>query len=87
MDTPALTAGCTAVVAVLRGQTLTVANAGDSRAVLCRGGVAVAMSEDHKPNNPVEIARIEKAGGHVNDVSTAATCPQLTLFNPYLTSE
>ena len=35
--TPALTAGCTAVVAAVRGATLTVANAGDSRAVLCRG--------------------------------------------------
>ncbi len=68
MDTPALTAGCTAVVAVVRGQSLTVANAGDSRAVLCRDGKAVAMSEDHKPNDPIEIARIEKAGGHVNGV-------------------
>merc|ERR1719253_1601320 len=29
-------AGCTSVVAVLVGDTLTVANAGDSRAVLCR---------------------------------------------------
>ena len=35
--TPALTAGCTAVVAAVRGATVTVANAGDSRAVLCRG--------------------------------------------------
>ena len=32
VNTPALTAGCTAVVAVVRGQSLTVANAGDSRA-------------------------------------------------------
>ena len=30
--------------------------------------MAVAMSEDHKPNNPNEIARITKAGGYVNDV-------------------
>lgn len=30
--------GCTAVTAVLVGQRLLVANVGDSRAVLCRGG-------------------------------------------------
>ena len=42
--------GCTAVVALLLGQRLYVANAGDSRAVLCRGNnEAVALSEDHKP--------------------------------------
>jgi len=42
-------AGCTAVVALAVGTTLYVANAGDSRGVLCRGGEAYALSEDHKP--------------------------------------
>jgi hypothetical protein len=32
-------AGCTAIVALRRRNTLYVANAGDSRAVLCRGGL------------------------------------------------
>ncbi|KAM7533512.1 hypothetical protein Aperf_G00000121167 [Anoplocephala perfoliata] len=44
---------------------LYVANAGDSRAVLCRGGAAVELSEDHKPEDPPERARIQAAGGTV----------------------
>lgn len=44
-----------------------VANAGDSRCVAEVGGTAEAMSLDHKPNNPEEFARINKAGGKVAD--------------------
>jgi serine/threonine protein phosphatase PrpC len=60
-----LQAGCTAVVAVIQGDQLYVANAGDSRCVLGRDGRALEMSEDHKPDMPGEIARIRKAGGYV----------------------
>jgi hypothetical protein len=43
-------AGCTSVVAVIVDRTLVVANAGDSRAVLCRaGGLTEPLSFDHKP--------------------------------------
>ncbi|KAK9292879.1 hypothetical protein L1049_020860 [Liquidambar formosana] len=42
------TMGSTAVVAVVGKEKIVVANCGDSRAVLCRGGVAVALSADHK---------------------------------------
>ena len=60
-------AGCTSVVAVLVGNTVTVANAGDSRAVLCRaGGVTEALSFDHKPLQDRERNRIAAAGGFVN---------------------
>jgi serine/threonine protein phosphatase PrpC len=64
----AIHAGCTAIVAVITGRTLTVANAGDSRAVLCRGGgETYALSYDHKPQQEIEINRINKAGGFVNE--------------------
>ena len=60
-------AGSTCVVAVIRNDTLTVANAGDSRAVLCRRGEAVALSRDHKPQDEAERARIQNAGGFVQE--------------------
>lgn len=62
-------AGCTAIVALLIGDKyLVVANAGDSRGVLCRNGTAVALSEDHKPSQKREITRIKNAGGFVTAV-------------------
>ena len=42
-----------------------VANVGDSRCVLCRSGVALDMSLDHKPDDDKELNRIENAGGKV----------------------
>lgn len=42
------TAGSTAVVAVVGKDEVVVANCGDSRAVLCRGDVALPLSCDHK---------------------------------------
>lgn len=59
--------GTTAIVAVLRARRLFVANAGDSRAVLCRGSQAVELSTDHKPHAHLvdEIRRIEDAGGWI----------------------
>jgi protein phosphatase 1G len=62
---PGYDSGCTAVVALLRDNHLYVANAGDSRCVVCREGKAIDMSEDHKPEDESERKRIEKAGGRV----------------------
>ncbi|XP_020673676.2 protein phosphatase 2C 51-like isoform X2 [Dendrobium catenatum] len=59
------TVGSTAVVAVVGRRRIVVANCGDSRAVLSRGGVAVALSDDHKPNRPDEMKRVEAAGGRI----------------------
>lgn len=58
-------AGSTAVVALLLPEYIIVANCGDSRAVLSRGGTAIPLSQDHKPDRRDERARIEAAGGRV----------------------
>jgi len=43
--------GSTALVAVVSGDKLTVANVGDSRGVMCdKDGNTVPLSIDHKPN-------------------------------------
>ncbi|PAN29383.1 hypothetical protein PAHAL_5G222400 [Panicum hallii] len=57
--------GSTALVVVVEPRRIVVANCGDSRAVLCRGGAAVPLSTDHKPDRPDELERIESAGGQI----------------------
>lgn len=47
------TVGSTALVAVVGVSCITVANCGDSRAVLSRGGVPVPLSSDHKVRSPI----------------------------------
>lgn len=69
-----LYAGATANVVLLREKTLTIANAGDSRAVLSRrrtgGGknmrLTMDLSVDQNPDSPGEQDRIEAAGGFVS---------------------
>uniref|UniRef100_A0A1B0D5N7 protein-serine/threonine phosphatase n=1 Tax=Phlebotomus papatasi TaxID=29031 RepID=A0A1B0D5N7_PHLPP len=65
IEEPGKDSGCTAVVALLCGQDLYVANAGDSRCVVCRDGKAIEMSFDHKPEDEIEHTRITNAGGKV----------------------
>ncbi|KAL3508696.1 hypothetical protein ACH5RR_028097 [Cinchona calisaya] len=58
--------GSTAVTAILiNGQKLVVANVGDSRAVVCKNGVAKQLSVDHEPDK--ERQSIEKRGGFVSN--------------------
>mmetsp|Transcript_60062 Transcript_60062/g.127217 ORF Transcript_60062/g.127217 Transcript_60062/m.127217 type:complete len:439 (-) Transcript_60062:149-1465(-) len=51
-----------------RPRRLTVANCGDSRALICRNGRVIELSEDHKPELQREEERIRRAGGHVSQV-------------------
>lgn len=64
---PFAATGSTACVAAVDfdAREVLVANIGDSRAVLVRNGKALALSEDHKPENPEERSRIRAAGGQV----------------------
>lgn len=55
---------CVAAVDFARKEIIT-ANIGDSRGILIRNGKAIALSEDHKPEDPKERRRIENAGGRV----------------------
>lgn len=55
--------GSTAIVALLDGNNLTVANLGDSRAILSRDGQAISLSEDHNLQNPAEKERVEQFTG------------------------
>lgn len=57
--------GTTAVVALLSSQSMYLANAGDSRAVLFRDGKALALTDDHKAAREDETARVEAAGGQI----------------------
>jgi len=61
--------GSTAVCCILHEdvetgkKTLLSANVGDSRAVLSRNQEAIDLTEDHKPGNRKEYARIKELGG------------------------
>ncbi|KAF9588188.1 hypothetical protein IFM89_008202 [Coptis chinensis] len=59
--------GSTAVTAILiDGQKLVVANVGDSRAVICKNGMAKQLSVDHEPSK--EQKKIESRGGFVSNI-------------------
>jgi protein phosphatase 1L len=54
-------------------------NIGDCHAVLCQNGVAIDMSDPHKPNRPDESARILEA-----KVSTYAICSYVYRLKYYI---
>lgn len=70
--------GTTAVCALMRGDTMWVANAGDSRAIVARRGpkgtlVTHDLTQDQKPDTPQEKERIERMGGRVSPAAADGT--------------
>ena len=63
----AMYTGCTATVCLIDDKKAYFANAGDSRIIISKGGVAYAMTVDHKPDSDEERTRIYKADGWVSD--------------------
>lgn len=59
-------AGCTANVVLVTSDYIYCANSGDSRAIAKVDGKLVELSKDHKPEDPIELERITKAGGAVS---------------------
>ncbi|XP_047434460.1 protein phosphatase 1K, mitochondrial [Mugil cephalus] len=65
-NVPGMNVGTTATVALLRdGIELVVASVGDSRAMLCRKGKALKLTDDHTPERKDEKERIKKSGGFI----------------------
>jgi protein phosphatase 1L len=65
-----LTAGTCAITTLLRGDRAYIANLGDSKAVLCRRGMAKDLSVAHKASREDERQRIENDGGKVVSYGT-----------------
>jgi len=61
--------GSTAVTCLITGKPdsrhLFAANAGDARAVLCRDGKAIRLTEEHKASDEIEAKRIQDLGGFI----------------------
>ena len=57
--------GTTAIIVYIRNKVLYIANVGDSRAVLYKGGKAIRLNQEHKPSLVSEQSRIKKSGFHL----------------------
>jgi serine/threonine protein phosphatase PrpC len=62
---------------------LYVANLGDTRAVLSKGGLAERLSYDHRGTDPAEIERIKSCGGIVIDGRVGGTLALTRAFGDH----
>ncbi|KAI3683692.1 hypothetical protein L1987_84205 [Smallanthus sonchifolius] len=60
--------GTTALTVLIMGRRIIIANAGDCRAVLCRNGSAMQITEDHRGSTCLhEKERCERLGGYFDE--------------------
>ena len=67
--------GTTALAALVYGRRLAVANCGDCRALLCRGGQPVQLTTDHTASNSQERERLASLGVAVVDYNGTPRVP------------
>lgn len=58
-------AGTTALIALLKENTLYISNVGNSHCILSKKGKAIELTTSHLPDLPKETERIHKAGGMI----------------------
>lgn len=75
--------GSTAVVVILGNEEVVVANCGDSRVVLCRGGVPVPLSCDHKVGELVSMLVMNYS--KIKIITTFHTSQQIRIFTYFFT--
>ena len=64
---PETTPGCTSNVVLIYNNIIYCANSGDSRCICYSKKKVIELSVDHKPDDPIEKERIEKAGGYIQE--------------------
>lgn len=60
-------AGAVVAFTIFCGMQVYVAHAGDTRAVLCREGIAMDLTQDHKPGLESEQDRVAAMGGFISE--------------------
>lgn len=67
MSDPIERSGSCAIFCLIYQELIIISNIGDSRAIMSKnfGQKVLDLTRDHKPNNPKEKIRIEKAGGSI----------------------
>jgi protein phosphatase 2C family protein 2/3 len=64
-------------------QYLNIMNTGDSRCVLCRNNIGIALTKDHKPNWIDERRRISKLGGNIRRDGTVYRINDLSVSRAF----
>ncbi|CAG2177825.1 unnamed protein product [Oppiella nova] len=72
---PGVDSGCTAIVVLIKEGQLFIAHIGSPRAYIVRNGQVERLTNDHKPSDAAEKARVVNAGGRVIDGHISGRMP------------